>query len=174
MSDSWWPRLHFQAMAVGWGQAMGPSWTCVCRALWWGPVYLLKTLSPTRQGGLSDIGPGIQQDPAGSWGVASRLQGVQRSVYKAGSYSFLQTLAGRSPRAPGPTLTQAWVGPVIGMEISEENKEKVAGSGWGESGDVPRGHGPENFLPTVRAQGTPCRDHGPDQPAGLPAPLGWF
>lgn len=66
-------------------------------------------------------------------GVASRPQEAQRPVYKAGSLLFPPDPSGvgvgGSPWALGPTQTQAWVEPVIGMEISKENRGK-SGRKW--------------------------------------------
>lgn len=53
--------------------------------------------------------------------------------------SFLYTLreAPEASQFSGPTLAKTWVGQIVGMEISKETGEKVAGSGWVSQGVSP-------------------------------------
>lgn len=73
-----------------------------------------------RQGLPSDTGPEIRRD----LGVAPMPQ-------EQVTHSFLQALgeAPAAPRVPGLTLAQTQVEPVVGMEISEENRER-SGRKW--------------------------------------------
>lgn len=67
----------------------------------------------------------------GTWGVASGPQEGQSPVYPAGDTLFPPALreASAAPRAWGPTLTQTWVEPVVGLEIFKENRER-SGRKW--------------------------------------------
>lgn len=61
--------------------------------------------------------------------MASMPQEGQRPIYPAGGLLFPADPPGGSPWAPGPTLTQGRVEPVVDMEIYKENRER-SGRKW--------------------------------------------